>query len=339
MKRLKLYEKILLLLNSLAAFFLMLSYLLPYIPPSKFTFLSVLSLGVPFLIILNFLFALFWLLRLKKPVLISVLVLILGYSYINSFYKLSDSKQVEYEDDISIMNFNVRLFNVFNWSPSKTVREDIVELIKTEQPQILTIQEYTRGKPILLEGYFDYNARFTENTKGGQVIFSKYPIINSGSLEFPETSNNAIFVDVVIKKDTLRVYNVHLQSTGINTDVNSLKQESSESLLKRLGNTFKTQEVQADLILKHVANSPYKVIISGDFNNTAFSYVYKKIKGDLIDTFEEAGNGFGRTFDFKYFPLRIDFILVDETFSVNSYKSFTDKLSDHYPIMTRLRLH
>ena len=80
------------------------------------------------------------------------------------------------------------------------------------------------------------------------------------------------------------------------------------------------------------------MIICGDFNNTAYSYVYKEIKGNLIDTFKEAGNGFGRTFDFKFFPVRIDFVLVDDRFKVNSFKTYDVKLSDHYPIMAKVKL-
>jgi len=81
------------------------------------------------------------------------------------------------------------------------------------------------------------------------------------------------------------------------------------------------------------------MIVCGDFNNTAYSYVYQKIKGDLQDAFAEGGNGFGRTFKFKYFPVRIDFILVDQSFHVNAFKTFDIQLSDHYPIIAKLKLH
>ncbi|MBD09318.1 MAG: endonuclease, partial [Flavobacteriaceae bacterium] len=58
------------------------------------------------------------------------------------------------------------------------------------------------------------------------------------------------------------------------------------------------------------------------------------------DTFEEAGNGFGKSFDIKFFPLRIDFILADERFKVNGFKTYSDvNLSDHYPIKATLNLN
>ncbi|MBC2845744.1 endonuclease/exonuclease/phosphatase family protein [Winogradskyella flava] len=340
MKKLKFFGKIIFIVNSLAAFLLLISYLLPYVPPKSFATLSVLSLGVPLLILLNILFFLFWLLQVKKQMLLSLVVLLLGLSYVGSLYKFSSSKKVDRKENFTVMSFNVRMFNIFDWLPSNTVREDIIALLYKENPDIISLQEYRRGDPVALDGYYNYNASYTKTAKGGQTIYSKYPIINSGSLEFPNTTNNAIFVDVVKGTDTLRIYNLHLQSARVNADVEKLKKEKSSDLFKQVSSTFKAQQNQVELFLKHKSKCPYKIIITGDFNNTAYSYIYRKIKGDdLVDSFEEAGNGFGKTFDFKFFPLRIDFILADESFSVNGFKTFNDmKLSDHYPIKATLNL-
>jgi len=71
----------------------------------------------------------------------------------------------------------------------------------------------------------------------------------------------------------------------------------------------------------------------GDFNSSAFSYEYKEIKGDLIDAFEIGGEGFGKTFNFNYFPLRIDFILGDPNFRVVGFETINNELlSDHFPV-------
>ena len=341
MKKLKFVNKIIFVVNSLAAFLLLISYILPYIPPKSFATLSVLSLSVPLLIILNLLFFLYWLLKIRKQLFLSLIVLVLGWSHITSMYKFSGSKNIEDADNFSVMTFNVRLFNRFGWLPNKEVKENIVDFIKSEKPDVISLQEYTRGSnPIKkLDGYHSFNATYIENIKGGLSIFSKFPIVNSGSLEFKNTSNNAIFVDVVKGKDTLRVYTLHLQSAGIRTDVDNLKRETSSHLFKQVGATFKAQQEQVELFLDHKSKCKYKTIITGDFNNTAYSYIYKEIKGeDYVDTFEEAGNGFGRTFDFKFFPLRIDFILADEDFTVNGFKTYDVKLSDHYPIKAILKL-
>lgn len=341
MKKLKFFDKIVFLVNSLAAFLLLISYVLPYIPPKNFASLSVLSLSVPFLILLNVFFFIYWLLQVKKQLLLSFIVLVLGWNYMSSMYKFSSSKKVDDAENISVMSFNVRLFNKYDWLSSKTVKEDIIKFIKKEEPDILCLQEYRTGSPIILDGYENFNALPIDNTiKWGQVIYSKFPIVNSGSLEFPKTFNNGIFVDIVKQTDTIRVYTLHLQSSGIKTDVETLKKENSSHLFKQVGTTFKAQQEQVELFLKHKSKCTYKTIVTGDFNNTAYSYIYKEVKGDdLVDAFEEAGNGFGRTYDFKFFPLRIDFVLVNKSFKVNSFKNYGVKLSDHYPIKATLKLH
>ena len=340
MKKLKGIDKIIFFFNSLIATVLLLSYLLPYVQPKHFAYLSVLSLGVPLLIILNVLFALFWFLKSKRQLIVSLFVLILGYSFIFSLYKFSSSKNIEDENNLSIMNYNVRLFNLYNWLPEGDIEKQIVSLVKEEQPDIICFQEYFPHDNVDLSFFkYKYEELSGQRVKNGQAIFSKYPIIKSGSIDFPNTENNAIYADVVKGVDTIRIYNLHLQSSGVNTDVENLNKENSERLFKRVVKTFKIQQSQAELFVDHQKKSPYKMIVSGDFNNTSYSYVYRKIKRNMIDAFEDAGNGFGRTFDFKYFPVRIDFILVDESFKVNSFKTYKEKLSDHFPILTKVSLH
>ena len=338
MNKLNLFDKLVFFFNSLAAFMLLLSYILPYIEPKKFAFLSVLSLGVPVLILVNLLFLLYWLLKVKKQLLLSLIVLILGYSNVISLYKFSASKQIDDTQNIAVMSYNVRLLNVFEWLPNKDINKQIETFIKEKNPDILCLQDYRVDKDVSFDGYFKFENVSGDKVKNGQAIFSKYPIINSGSVEFPDTFNNAIFVDVVKRNDTIRIYNVHLQSLKIDVNNEEILNEASDKLVNSVSKTFKIQQEQTELFLQHKSQSPHNMIICGDFNNTAYSYVYKQIKGDLQDTFVEAGNGFGRTYDFRFFPVRIDFILVDDAFEVNSFKTFDVELSDHYPVMSRVKL-
>ncbi|WP_299395286.1 endonuclease/exonuclease/phosphatase family protein [uncultured Gelidibacter sp.] len=339
MKKLNLFNKFVFFLNSIAATTLLLSYILPYIEPERSAFISVLSLTVPFLIIVNILFVIYWLLNIKKQLLLSLIVLLIGFNYVSSLYKVSSSKQVEDDQNLAVMNYNVRLFNLFEWLPSKNVTTEISKFIADKNPDIISMQEYRLDNDLQLKEYYKFEVLSGKKIKNGQAIFSKFPIINKGSIEFPNTYNNAIFVDVVKGKDTIRIYNVHLQSLKIDANSDPLKNETSENLFKRVGNTFRHQQSQADLFLEHKAKCKYKVIVCGDFNNTAYSYVYNKIKGDdLSDAFVEAGNGFGRTFNFKFFPVRIDFIMADKNFEINSFKTFEVKLSDHFPIMSKVKV-
>lgn len=339
MRKLGFFDKIIFVFNIIGAILLLLSYILPYLPPKGFFVLSVLSLGVSVLIIINALFFMYWLFKLKKQLILSFVVLLIGYITYDSLYKFTSSKNIESANNIKVMNYNVRLFNLYNWIPGDDIETKIMEFIKEESPDILNIQDY-HPNPDMDFSFFKYKYEKLsgKKLKSGQVIFSQFPIINSGSLEFPNTSNNAIFADIVKDKDTIRIYNIHFQSLKIDTNVEKLKQENTSLLFNRIGSTFKMQQSQAELFLAHKETCKYKMIISGDFNNTAYSYVYRKIKGNLNDTFIEAGNGFGRTYDFKFFPVRIDFMLADEAFAVNGFKTYNERYSDHYPIMTKLSL-
>ncbi len=338
MKKLKGFGKLMFVINSLMAFALLLSYVLPYMAPQQFAFLSVLSLAVPALIIVNILFFVYWLLNVKRQLILSLVVLIIGYNHVFSLYKFSSSKNIDDSENITVMNYNVRLFNAFDWIKDEQVPKHISTFISEKQPDILCIQEYRPDSDVNFDRYYKYEQLSGDKVKNGQAIFSKFPIVKSGSIEFPKTSNNAIFADIVKGKDTLRIYNVHLQSLGIDPAVEKLANENSQNLFNRVSHTFKMQQFQTELFLKHKTQCPYKMIICGDFNNTAYSYVYKEIKGNLKDAFKSAGNGFGKTFNFKFFPVRIDFVLVDEAFKVNSFKTFDEKLSDHYPIMAKVKL-
>ncbi|WP_299555602.1 endonuclease/exonuclease/phosphatase family protein [Seonamhaeicola sp.] len=339
MKSLNFLNKIIYFINIVVAFALLFSYILPFLPPKTFAVLSVLNLGVSFLIILNILFATYWLIRLKRQFVLSFLVLFIGYLSYGSLYKFSTSKEVEHSGNFKVMNYNVRLFNLYDWIKEDAVETKIVDFIKTQAPDVLSVQEYHPHKNIDLSFFkHKFEKLSGKKTKYGQAIFSQFPIVNSGSIEFPDTGNNAIFADVVKGNDTIRVYNIHLESLRISADVEDLKNEDSERLLKRVGSTFKMQQFQTELFLMHKKQCKHNMVICGDFNNTAFSYVYRKIKGDLQDTFKAAGSGFGRTYDFKFFPVRIDFIFADEAFSVNGFESYTEPYSDHFPIMTTLSL-
>ncbi len=338
MKKLNLFDKIVFFFNSIAAVLLLFSYFLPFLEPKKFAFLSVLSLTVPLLILLNFIFVIYWLFKLKKQLLLSLVILLIGYTYLLSLYKFTSSKNLDESNDISVMNYNVRLFNLFKWIPDETIDQKIVDFINEQEPDVLSIQDYRRDEDINFTGYEKFEIISGEKVKNGQAIFSKFPIVNSGSIEFPDSYNNAIFIDMVKGKDTIRVYNLHLQSMKIDANGDALTKEPIENLFRQVSKTFAMQQLQTELFLLHKKQCPYKIIICGDFNNTAYSYVYKEIKGGLQDAFAEAGNGFGRTYNFKFFPVRIDFILVDDAFEINSFKTFDVVLSDHYPIMSRVKI-
>ena len=335
MKRLNFFDKLVFLLNSLAATLLLLSYILPFLPPKSFSVLAVLSLAVPFLLLLNLIFFIYWLAQLKRQFILSLFVMALGYTHIKSSFNFNSNDNSQ-EKGIEIMSYNVHLLNLYKWIDADDIPEKIHDFIINQSPAIVCIQEYESG--IATDLNYPYVFRPQSNSKSELVIFSKYKFVNSGVINFPSSANRAVFIDVKIKSDTLRIYNLHLQSTGINTDVRALDSQQSDRMFNQLSSTFKAQQVQAELMATHMRKSPHKIVLCGDFNNTAHSYVYRLLKSNLEDTFEVAGNGFGGTYNFDYFPLRIDFILTDPSFEILNFKNYAVEFSDHYPICTALKI-
>lgn len=347
MKNLSGFNKLVFFLNIIVTIVCILGYVIPFLAPKLFPLLSVFTLFLPLLLIVNILFFGYWLIQLKRQMLLSGIVFFLGITFVNKFYKFSEKQSMFANEDVTVMSYNVRLFNLYKWIPSDTIDIAISRFIKKENPDILCLQEFStnnkadfrvyKHKYIFIEG---------ENTKLGQAIFSKYPIVNKGVLHFPNSTNNAIFADVKRGKDTLRVYSIHLQSIKITPDVHEIDQDpqnitqnQSKRIFKRISTSFAKQQEQAEIIASHRATTQYPTLVCGDMNNSAFSYVYRKVKGNLQDAFEESGKSFGATYSFKYYPARIDYIFADRDFEIKKFETFsTITYSDHYPIKATLYL-
>ncbi len=345
MRKLSWFNKVMFIFNSVLAVLTFLAYVLPFLAPKLFPILSVLTLILPLFLIVNGLFFIYWLIQFKRQMFLSGLVLIFGITFINKFYKFSAVNLPKEEKDFVVMSYNVRLFNLFEWLPDTDVVSYIRTFINDKNPDILCIQEYSNGAQIDLKVYpHRYIFMQGDKIKSGQAIFSKFPIIDEGNLKFPNSSNSVIFADIKKGKEIIRVYNMQLQSIKISPDVNEISEnideinkQKSQLVFNRISTAFKKQQQQAELIMNHKKNCEYPIIICGDMNNSAYSYVYRNIKGDLNDAFEEAGGGFGNTYHFRYYPARIDYIFADAKMRVKNFESFPNFVnSDHYPIMARL---
>lgn len=335
MRELSLFDKIVYFLNLILAVLLLLSCLAPYISVKTFLPLAFLNLFFPITFIINIPFIFYWILRKKKIFILSFSAILISYLTFGSFYRFGSSNVYPEDKDLSIMTYNSRNFNFAGRKNSELTGHKIVNFITEQDPDIICFQEYIRiGQ--LINYPFKYITPYTSQ-KSNQAIFSKYPIVGNGSLEFLETANNALYADIKYKGDTIRIYNLHLQSYKIRPSrVRNVRHvvRSYDKMRK----AFVKQEEQVQIFDRHRKESPFSTIVCADFNNTPFSNVYRIAKGEMQDTFDEEGSGFGKTFDLKIVPFRIDFILADKTMQVMTHQNFNLKLSDHYPVLTSIRL-
>jgi endonuclease/exonuclease/phosphatase family metal-dependent hydrolase len=347
--------------NHIVAISLLFSYAAPYISPQTFWPLAFFGLAYPLILLVNIAFVIYWAFQLKKRALYSLLLIVCGFKplmqtiELNLFNNTPGDKSV-----VKVMSFNTKVFDLYNWSHNMDTRKKIFEMIDDEHPDIICFQEfYSRDS----SKYNNYEALFkianlknahVEYTSHGRfkqhfgiATYTKYPIINRGKIDFGYKGNNVcIYTDLLIGKDTVRVYNMHLQSIAFSKDdykyAEDLQNEQattedvehSKNILRRLKRAFVKRSKQADLIGAHIQSSPYKVFVCGDFNDTPTSYTYSTISKQLDDSFVKSGRGLGKTYSGVFPSFRIDYILHSKSFQSYNFKIIKEEYSDHYPVVT-----
>jgi endonuclease/exonuclease/phosphatase family metal-dependent hydrolase len=345
LKKMSFISKTMLFFNVVVAITTLMAYLLPFLAPKWFPFLSVLSLLLPFFLVVNLFFFTYWLIQFKKYIFVSGLVLLLGITFINKFYNLKQTVLPKSENEFTIMSYNVRLFNKFNWYKKANIPTKIAEFVSEKNPDILCVQEYSDLEKTKFSNY-KYQHIFKEgnNIIVGNAIFSKYKIIDKGVINFPNSTNNAVYADIIKGNDTLRIYSMHLQSIKISTnieeeEIQKMNESKTKYIFRKISGAFTKQQEQSLLLKQHFSECKYKKIICGDMNNSAFSFVYRTIKGSMQDAFESNGDGFGKTYNFKYYPARIDYIFADKNIQIKSFETLNDFYnSDHFPLISRLEI-
>lgn len=339
---------------------LLLSHLFTGINPTTFSLPALLSLFFPALLIINILFLLIWFFRRSWAILIPIVVLALTWSQINKMYAFKPIAKTS-ENSMKICSYNVKNFDLYNWESNIEARNDIAQVIKNIDADVVNFQEfYTRDnheldnlkyiKKALGLPYYHFVATHTvaDDHYFGLATFSKYPIANKGKIEIDGSRvNTIIYSDLEIDKKKLRIYNTHLQSihfgkddlaTAENPSVEATY-EKTRSIFSKLKLAFSKRGIQADKLAIHAKGSPHPVIITGDFNDTPNSYTYETVGKDRKDAFLEAGRGLGFTYAGPIPGLRIDYIFSDPEIAISNFKTLKKGKSDHYPISCYIELN
>lgn len=338
------------MLNIIAIICLAGSYLSVYISPANYWAPAFLGLAFSYFLFANILAILFWLIFKPLYALPSLLLIALGYGHVANYYQFSGKETENY--GIDVVSYNVQGF--FGGNSKKTVKQNVLQVVKyLEQfeADVICMQEASYAGRIYgdwKEEFEGYNLPKYGLSKGGQVIMSNYPFINSKKQDFEGTGNNFIYADVLKGADTIRIYNCHLQSYAFTRNdiglIDSIGVESQTELLKdaelyvnKLKRGFIKRAEQVDALRKSIETSPYPVIVCGDFNDTPVSYTYQEVKGaNLNDAFVESGNHLGGTYHGKLPSFRIDYIFHGDQFKSYNFKTEHVDYSDHFPIKCRL---
>jgi len=336
----------------------------PFLPAGKFWMIAILGLVFPILAALVVLFFLIWLAFRSKWCIFSLTALLISWQQISVVTGFNSNKNFIFNKPAETIR--VLSWNVSSWSETNKAGVNhlkfkplMLDLIKQQQADVICLQEfwdteYRRDNYSILQvfkemGYpFHYFVKSfldDKNQKIGVAIISKYPITDTAKFYFGEDhfSEHLIYADIQFNNQKIRFFTTHLQSVRFDnseyttlrkikrTDESGLK--GSRTIVHKLKYAYSYRGAEADIVKQKKQESPYPVVICGDFNDVPNSYTYFTIKGNLQDAFLKKGRGLGRTFQYLSPTLRIDYILVDKKFKIEQYNRLKVPYSDHYPIV------
>ncbi len=366
------FTYLLLLFNLAAIAGLVLVYIAARIKPTDFWPIAFVGLTYPLMLVINLFFVVWWLVRRRWYFMFSVIIILLGWGHLTGFvsWRSASRKLPENGNVLSIASYNVKVFDLYSYGPrwefNFTNRNNIFRFLQARDYDIICFQEYFYDKQklfrttdtlkTLLRAKYVHQ-EFSRENKGinffGVATFSAYPIIKTGRVPFPRASGNlCIYTDIKVNDDTIRVYNAHFESIGLGSEDYVFLSKIAETdnimdrdylskntkrILRRMKRAFIERTAQIENVKEHIRNSPYPVILAGDFNDTPSSWSYQYLTRDLKDSFR-SGKGIGQTYNGTIPGFRIDYILHSKDFKAYNFHTGRQPYSDHFPVWTWLHL-
>lgn len=311
---------------------------------------AMLVYALPLLILANIILAVYWAVRRRWIYLaIPVVTIACCIPYISTLYQpgFLHSHDDNTKNGLKIATYNVAMFGR---ETSGFMAQDILAEMRRENVDILCMQEYNdqSGEKKNSDSYRDYFPYMAQG-RDDMVIYSRYPITQSKTLLFEDTNNSAMWADVDVKGMDVRVFNVHLETTGINRTLHVAgkmmaqnREVSNSRILQAIYGNYMMglyfRSGQAIEISNEKAKSKNPVILCGDFNDVPYSFVYNTMLGNMVDGFKECGSGWMYTFRGGKKAVRIDYIFHDEELHGLSYYRTNLSYSDHYPVFMKFEL-
>jgi endonuclease/exonuclease/phosphatase family metal-dependent hydrolase len=345
-----------LILFCLTLLWLAISIFCTYLPAHTFWPAGFISYTMPVPLLLNVFFLLYWLFSRSWAALLPLFVLVLTWGYLQRGFALHPQQQQPSRDPtLEVLSFNARVFNMYrHWrDPDYASSIRMIDWIANHPADIILVQEYHNhpGSDIFdskvkigdqqgRESFISVGEYERKGAVSGIAIFSRFPILRTGQIWFGSVSfNHAVYADINVRGDTLRVYSLHLASMSIDDEAvaGAVKGEKVKSRAKdvftRLREGFQDRSAQADTLLRHMQASPYPVLVGGDFNDIPWSYTYEQFSRHFSNAFQTSGRGFGTTYNGMIPFLRIDHQFYSPPLKAQQFtvhREMTD--SDHFPI-------
>jgi endonuclease/exonuclease/phosphatase family metal-dependent hydrolase len=326
---------------------------------------NALSYAIPGIWTLNVLLLLYavWA-RSKWLWCIPFVLLIYSYNISRSLVGLNFAA-ADTKADLKVLSYNVGTFNLDRFHRSDTIvlSDSIViaqqrQFLRSCKADVICLQEFYNNDAVDFTSsldemaemgykYFYTNPILIDEYEGffGVITFSRFPIIDKGKITFEykenkRAMNTAIYTDLLVNEDTVRVVNVHLHSMDLRATrvVKSLRSDTLAdeiNLFKaKLEYGFMKRGLQIEVLENEILKKGGNIILVGDLNDMPFAFSYRTLKKYLNNSFEHAGRGLGFTYNkFPWF-IRIDNQFYSPTMKINYFTvDKKNKRSDHYPIV------
>jgi endonuclease/exonuclease/phosphatase family metal-dependent hydrolase len=347
------------------------------VPASQSALAPLLALTVPLWLALVLLLGLYWLLRRRWAALLPAAGLVLAWPQVQRGLPLhvgrahplqtSAPRRLAPADAATfrLLSANVRIFNVYAHlrRPDPAAPAKFIGWLAASPADVLCLQEFYQepagahtndgrlfriGEKLGVEvGRQVFISKTLTNSAGaefGLAIFSRLPIVGRGEISFGRlTQNHAMWVDVVGPgpRDTVRIFNTHLQSMSMDEgDIVAAGssraglETKGRGLLRRFVRGAAARAWQADTLVAHIARSPYPVLLAGDLNDLPYSYAYHRLAGPLQNAWATTGLGPGNTYHGRLPPLlRIDQQFAGPQWQVLDCRIHSEiQYSDHFPV-------
>lgn len=329
-----------------------------FIPPSKTILLA--PFGLIFLPLYFLILSVFivYLKRNKWIAFIAFVSLLLG---INTLKKTIAYQPVGEEKGLKVMSWNVKNFDLYNWTNNQKTRKNIFSKIEELNPDIICFQEFYTNrkqrnniaqlKKMGFKHFVFYPAYSLNNdtSQWGLAIFSKYRLKNPSPVILHTTKskmNQAVLAYINYKDKDIAIYNAHFQSLhlsydelkyieNLKSDIDAASTKSSRNIILKILTAYRSREVQIENLLKKLSKDEYRIICT-DMNDVPSSYAYHRLGEEHNDAFLMRGRGLSNTISVGLISYRIDYILTTKNILVNHYRKINTKLSDHHIIMAHI---
>lgn len=256
--------------------------------------------------------------------------LLFGTACLTNLFLCGKSWAISFATDQSTSH-SLRLisWNAEGFRLNKNTLQASVAFIRNLYPDVICLQERPHDNLLdrdSISAVFGYPYRVF-NSREDEVlnlaVYSRFPLSNMKEYYFPDSYNKVLQIDMQYEGRTIRLFNMHLQTTGMTPAF------QGNNLLHTYQLNAKERNRQAQLLTEAIASSPYPVIVCGDLNDTPVSYAYRKLTDKLKDCFLEAGNGWGGTYQPTCNLFRIDYTLCSPELKTSVCHLYNNPWSDH----------